>query len=130
MKIFNIAVLLAVLVLFGTCAYGADCNGGGRYEINRVFNGASFDSTGTVTDCRTGLVWLQNANCKQASNGITPDTEGTLTWKNAMKWSAGLGHGTCGLNDGSGPGDWRLPTKTEWMAMIQNAINQHITPPL
>ena len=38
-----------------------------------------------------------------------------------MKWVAGLGNGICGLTDGSAAGDWRLPTKTEWMAMVEYA---------
>ena len=117
MKVGKIAVLLVVLVLFSTCAYATDCNIGGRYEDN---------NNGTVTDCRTGLVWLKNANCTSttALNGVT--NTGLLKWKDAMKWVAGLygdGSGTfvCSLNDGSHAGDWRLPTKIEWMAMVEYA---------
>jgi len=113
MKVGKIAVLVAVLVLFGTYAYAADCNSGGRYEDN---------GNGTVTDCRTGLVWLQNAECINTSNNITPNNQGQLSWSDAMKWVAGLGNGICSLSDGSGAGDWRLPTKTEWMAMIAYAF--------
>jgi hypothetical protein len=125
MKVINITVLLAVLVLFGTCAYAADCNNGGRYEDN---------NNGTVTDCRTGLVWLKNAKCSDQAGGVTP-SDGNLSWHDAMKWAAELyGDGTsgptvCSLTDGSSRGDWRLPTKTEWMAMIQSAKNQTITNP-
>jgi hypothetical protein len=116
MKVGKIAVLLAVLVLFGTCAYAADCNLGGRYEDN---------NNGTVTDCRTGLIWLKNAKCTATSNGIA-NPNGYLTWYNAQKWVVGLyGDGSsaevCGLSDGSVAGDWRLPTKTEWMAMVEYA---------
>ncbi|MBF0215011.1 MAG: DUF1566 domain-containing protein [Magnetococcales bacterium] len=58
------------------------------------------NGNGTVTDGETGLVLLQNANCF-----------GMKTWDNAMDLVAILaGDGTCGLNDGSMPGDWRLPT--------------------
>jgi hypothetical protein len=114
MKVGQIAVLLAVLVLFGTCAYAAtlpnDCNIGGRYEDN---------GNGTVTDCRTGLIWLKNANCAA-----------TLTWKAAMQWAAALGNGTCSLSDGSSAGDWRLPTKTEWMAMVEYAKRYWSNPSL
>jgi hypothetical protein len=111
MKVGKIVVLLAVLVLFGTCAYAKDCNIGGRYEDN---------NDGTVTDCKTGLVWLKNAKCTDTSNTI-PNPNGYLTWYNAQKWVAGLGNGMCDLNDGSAAGDWRLPTKTEWMAMVAYA---------
>jgi uncharacterized protein (TIGR02145 family) len=84
---------------------------------------------GTVQDCRTGLVWLKEANCMSASGGATPDTLGRLTWYDAMKWAAGLqdtgtpGTG-CGLSDGSSAGDWRLPTETEWKAMVAYANKQ------
>jgi hypothetical protein len=111
MKIGRIALLLAVLVLFGNCAYAADCNGGLRYEDS---------SFGTVTDCRTGLVWLKDANCIATSNGITNSGAG-ISWYDAMKWTAGLQNSKCGLTDGSAAGDWRLPTKTELMAMVTYA---------
>jgi hypothetical protein len=119
MKIFNIALLLAVLVLFGTWGYAAaDCRAGDRYEAD--------GPSGTVTDCRIGLVWLQNANCSYSTpiNGVTNSGAG-LTWKDAMKWVAGLQTGICGLSDGSFAGDWRLPTKTELMAMVAYARYTH-----
>ena len=106
-------VLALVLVLLGTWTYAADCNNGGRYEVNGYLV-----SDGTVTDCRTGLIWLQDANCKD--NLGLPGIDklfGYLDWYDAMTWVAALGSGHCGLTDGSSTGDWRLPTKTEWMAM-------------
>jgi hypothetical protein len=107
MKVGRIMALTVVLLLLETWAYAADCNNGGRYEIS---------GRGTVTDCRTGLIWLQDANCKD-SLGLTgiDKSQGYLNWYNAMKWVAALGGGYCGLFDGSSAGDWRLPTKTEWM---------------
>lgn len=57
---------------------------------------------GTVTDCRTDLIWLKNANCF-----------GKLFWDTAMASSAELNDGECGLTDESMEGDWRLPTKGE-----------------
>jgi serine/threonine protein kinase len=62
---------------------------------------------GTVKDNRTGLIWLTNANCFNLQN-----------WKTAMQLAAKLADGKCGLSDASKPGDWRLPTKEEWEAMI------------
>ena len=126
MKNGRIIALTVVLVLFGTWAYAADCNNGGRYEIL---------IDGTVTDCRTGLIWLRNANCGNTMNGITPDIVNGTTWYDAMKWVAGLGDtGTlstgCGLSDGSSAGDWRLPTKTELMAMVAFAKNAGYPSPL
>jgi hypothetical protein len=81
---------------------------------------------GTVTDNRTGLVWLKRANCF-----------GMVTWYEAMGIVAGLSdlpengrscatytsvECDCGLQDGSSPGDWRLPSVGEWEAMFADAL--------
>jgi hypothetical protein len=71
-----------------------------RYTDNR---------DGTVTDNKTGLIWLKNANWFGRQN-----------WEKAMQSAANLAHGQCGLSDGSKPGDWRLPTRNEWNAMVDN----------
>ncbi len=57
---------------------------------------------GTVTDCRTNLVWLQNANCF-----------GNQDWNSAISFAARLSDKECGLSDDSMEGDWRVPTKEE-----------------
>jgi hypothetical protein len=62
---------------------------------------------GTVTDNRSGLIWMKNANCFGRQN-----------WETAMQSAANLAHGQCGLSDGSRRGMWRLPTKEEWKAMV------------
>lgn len=115
-RTMSLTILLIFLLTTSLCS--ADCNSGDRYEDNL---------NGTVTDCRTGLIWLKNANCKSASGGVLPDGNGFMSWQNALKWVAGLEGGViglCGLSDGSAAGDWRLPTKTEWMAMVANARKQ------
>jgi hypothetical protein len=61
------------------------------------------NADGTVTDCRTGLIWLQNINCYY----------NYPYWDTAMSVAAGLNTAECGLTDGSLEGDWRLPTKDE-----------------
>jgi hypothetical protein len=116
MKVLKIAALLVLLVLLGTYGYSdADCRAGDRYEAM---------GDGTVLDCRTGLIWLQNATCTATSNSIA-NPDGRLSWYDAMKWVAGLHDGLCELGDGSADGDWRLPTKTEWMAMVEYARYTH-----
>jgi hypothetical protein len=70
---------------------------------------------GTVTDNRTGLIWLKNANCF-----------GRKDWKTAMQLAAKLADGQCGLSDGSKPGDWRLPTKDEWKAMVDTEYKRPV----
>jgi hypothetical protein len=57
---------------------------------------------GTVTDCRTDLVWLKNADCF-----------GTRTWVSALTDSNTLSSGSCGLTDGSSAGDWHLASKED-----------------
>jgi hypothetical protein len=65
---------------------------------------------GTVYDTETDLLWLKNANCY-----------GALDWTAASNAAAGLEDGECGLTDNSSPGDWRLPTKSEWEATVAQA---------
>ena len=112
MRTGRVAALTVVFVLLATWAYADDCGGGWRYADNL---------DGTITDCRTGLIWLKNANCLDTSNGIERQPYGYLDWYDAVKWVKGLHNGLCSLSDGSFDGDWRLPTRTEWMAMIAGA---------
>ncbi|MCK5523013.1 MAG: DUF1566 domain-containing protein [Thiomargarita sp.] len=65
------------------------------------------NNNGTITDSRTQLIWLKKANCF-----------GRQDWKTAMQKVAKLATGQCGLRDGSEAGDWRLPTRKEWEAMM------------
>ncbi len=67
------------------------------------------NGNGTVTDNKTGLIWLKNANAFGRQN-----------WKSAMESVAELAHGQYGLSDDSKPGMWRLPTEKEWKAMVNN----------
>ncbi len=73
---------------------------------------------GTVTDNRSGLIWLKNANCF-----------GRQKWKTAMQSAANLAHGQCGLGDGSRAGMWRLPTKDELEAMIDEKYRKPYSQP-
>jgi hypothetical protein len=60
------------------------------------------NGNGTVTDSFTDLIWLKDANCI-----------GSQAWDESILLVAGLKSGACGLTDGSGEGDWRLPYKSE-----------------
>ncbi|MCX5905309.1 MAG: DUF1566 domain-containing protein [Proteobacteria bacterium] len=61
------------------------------------------NNNGTITDKRTGLVWLKNANpCGEYQN-----------WNNAVAYCNSLASGQAGLTDGSTAGQWRLPSKEE-----------------
>lgn len=65
---------------------------------------------GTVTDSVTGLVWLENAGCLA-----------NQTFAAAQTAVRALATGLCGLDDGSRPGDWRLPSPDEWEAVLEPA---------
>ena len=65
-----------------------------------------------MTDNRSGLIWLKNANCFGEQN-----------WETAMQSAANLRNGECGLSDGSTSGMWRLPTKEEWEAMVDKSYS-------
>jgi hypothetical protein len=69
-------------------ATGTSCASVDRFIDNR---------DGTVNDCRTGRIWLKNANCYGMAN-----------WDNARAIAAGLNSGECGLSDGSVAGDWHV----------------------
>jgi hypothetical protein len=68
---------------------------------------------GTVVDTMTGLVWLKRADCVQGS------------WADAMAAAAGLASGQCGLTDGSEPGDWQIPTRSQMLSMADRMENNH-----
>ena len=86
MKKLIMLCLLSFFFLHGS-AFGA---------FNFIDNG-----DGTVTDARTGLVWLKN--CSGSSND----------WGSAMSYCAQLASGMAGLTDGSIAGQWRLPNREE-----------------
>jgi hypothetical protein len=65
------------------------------------------NGNGTVTDKKSGLVWLKDANCL-----------GIMNWFNAVDATANLASGQCGLTDGSVADDWRLPTQESWEAFV------------
>lgn len=60
------------------------------------------NNNGTVTDTRTGLIWLKNANPCDYKN-----------WAEAGIYCSSLKSGDAGLADGSTAGQWRLPTLEE-----------------
>lgn len=59
---------------------------------------------GTVRDNRSNLLWLKDANTFPYP----------IYWGEAVAAVNNLQSGENGLEDGSSPGDWRLPTKSEW----------------
>ena len=73
---------------------------------------------GTVTDDLTGLIWLKNANCADA----------TKSWFDALTYCNTLNSGECGLTDDSEEGDWRLPNVKELQSLIHYGFNSPALP--
>jgi len=90
------------LAISKTGAVSLNCGHPPRYLDNQ---------DGTVTDVATGLIWLKNANCFGLRDYTTE----------AVPAVAALAHGTCGLTDGSKPGEWRLPTGVEFLRVTRAA---------
>lgn len=66
------------------------------------------NNNGTVTDKLTGLLWTKDADCY-----------GFITWQQSLDFAKQLSDGHCGLNDGSQPGDWRLPNFNELRSIVE-----------
>ncbi|MBF0495744.1 MAG: caspase family protein [Deltaproteobacteria bacterium] len=84
----------------------------GKNQDDQGKTGLINNGNGTVTDQRTGLIWLQNANCF-----------GQRDWITASEAAKTLSGGRCGLTDGSVAGDWRLPSKDELNSLIYPGQN-------
>jgi len=84
-------------------------------------------ANGRVVDNLTGLIWLQNANCKETINGVAKGN-GYLTWLDALSWSSSLASGKCGLTDGSIASQWRLPTRKELQTIIDASKSNPAVP--
>ncbi len=68
---------------------------------------------GTLTDRRTGLIWLKTANCASFFEGDQSGGRNSRSWHEARVAVSRLADGFCDLKDGSKAGDWRLPTRDE-----------------
>lgn len=74
------------------------------------------NSDGTVTDNLTGLIWLQNANCANA----TRNWENALTDVTSLNSAGTMNNNNCGdtSNSSSHQVDWRLPNLLEMQSLI------------
>lgn len=69
------------------------------------------NGNGTLTDLLTGLTWLKLANCIQGN------------WATALATVQTLASGQCGLTDGSAPGSWRMPNRSEMQSLEDRMQN-------
>ena len=79
-------------------------------EYRYIING-----DGTVTDNKTGLIWLRDVSCL-----------GKLTWTSAMEQVAALADGQYELTDHSKAGDWRLPAKNELKKLVDKRYDNPV----
>jgi hypothetical protein len=86
-------------------------------RISSAANRFTDNDNGTITDRRTGLIWLKNANCAETVGGVDK-SDGVLALANARTWTAALDNGYCGLSDGSTASQWRLPKRKELRSLI------------
>jgi hypothetical protein len=117
-----------------------DGSGGSSWglETGQLYGGCTCSGTlngtrwcdngdGTVTDLLgyngkgQCLVWLQNANCIGTKKWANDST-----WDDAQTASGILQDGDCGLSDGSVNGDWRLPTKSELVAITDASGTEYV----
>jgi hypothetical protein len=87
-------------------AAGAGAAPGARFTDN---------GDGTVTDNRTGLIWLRDASCAELPR---TDDSGRAYGTTAVEAARDLAEPGCGLSDGSRAGDWRLPGRGELESLL------------
>jgi hypothetical protein len=93
-------------------SYAAGDDGDLQHGVEWPAECCTDNGDGTVKDSLTGLIWLKNANCF-----------GSRDLADALSDSNTLSDGSCGLTDGSSPGDWRLPNRKELISLIDFAFD-------
>ena len=77
---------------------------------------------GTVTDNRTGLIWLKDAGCLTYDVFPPFGAMSLVAALSDLSPTSAIAVADCGLSDGSAPGEWRLPSASEWEEMTNDAI--------
>jgi hypothetical protein len=97
--------------------FGEEVSGSGQAAVTVLLAACATDryvdmGDGTVLDCNTDLLWLQDATC----DALGEEYDDLASYADAVAAVAALADGSCGLSDGSTAGDWRLPTMVELCA--------------
>ncbi len=90
-----------------TTSYAAGDDGALRQGVAAPSTRFTNNQDGSVTDQLTGLVWLRDASCFNAT-----------TWALALGQVNQLASGQCGLSDGSRAGQWHMPNANELESLV------------
>jgi len=110
-----------------TCGTGIGLAQDGDLQLGVTWPNPRFtdNADGTVTDNLTSLIWLENANCANA----------TMNWAAALAFantlfdgSTGHNGGDCGLSDLSAVGAWRLPNVRELQSLVHYGVSGPAVP--
>lgn len=92
-------IIVILTGLIGPCFGGGIPGTGQSGLLSYTDNG-----NGTITDNKTGLMWIKDGNSAGANNGAT------LTWEQALSLCEGLNY--------AGFTDWRLPNIRELFSIV------------
>lgn len=82
------------------------------------------NGNGTLTDSRTGLIWLKNASCGTFFEGDPNGNRNSRAWPEAKMAASRLSSGFCNLSDSSKEGDWRLPSREELLTIANTTAGK------
>ncbi len=117
---------LAAVLVWGWLIAAAGAMAAGDLESGPVPDPRFTDNRdGTVTDHRTGLVWLRDASCAGLPK---TDDSGRAYGTTAVAAAKALAAPVCGLSDASRAGDWRLPSRFELETLLDLELDDPALP--
>lgn len=128
MKLFIKPLVIALTTVITLPAWAA-CNDGSTMPIDHPNSQYADHGDGTVTDLKTGLMWMKCSIGQDLEDENCAGTASTFTWQGALNQAqlANQGSGTLGYTD------WRLPNINELSSLIEKAchspaINESVFP--
>lgn len=127
MKLFIKTLVIALTTVITLPAW-AVCNDSCTMPIDDSNNHYADHGDGTVTDLKTGLMWMKCSIGQHLEDENCAGTASTFTWQGALNQAQLANHsGTLGYTD------WRLPNINELGSLIEKAcvepaINEGVFP--